>query len=311
MSSPAAPDGESRLALGAGILCYLIWGFVPLAMQAIGALGVAAPEILAHRIVWSVPTALIFVVLAKQGGQVLGVLRQPKVLGWLLLSSLLIAANWIVFIWAVNSGRLLETSLGYYINPLVNMAAGALLFRERIDGIGKAAMVLAGVGVAIQAVALGHLPWVSLALAFSFGTYGIVRKQVAADAQTGFLVECLLLGLPSLAFLLWLQAQGTGHFADSAATVGWLIAAGPITAVPLVLFAWAARRMPLSAMGFLQFMAPTISFMIGIAQGEPFTPIRALSFGFIWLGAAVFCWGAWRRSRTVIAAEKLARAAAE
>ncbi|WP_308238092.1 hypothetical protein [Phenylobacterium sp. J367] len=185
-----------------------------------------------------------------------------------------------------------------------------MLFRERIDRIGQTAIALAGVGVVVQAVALGHLPWVSLALALSFGGYGVVRKQVAADAQTGFLVECLLLGLPSLAFLMWLQAQGTGHFADSAATVAWLIAAGPITAIPLVLFAWAARRMPLSAMGFLQFMAPTISFMIGIAQGEPFTPVRALSFGFIWGGAAVFLYGAWRRSRAVLNAEKIVQAAA-
>jgi chloramphenicol-sensitive protein RarD len=311
MSSPSAPAGEARLALTAGVACYLMWGFVPLAMQAIGALGVAAPEILAHRIVWSVPTALVFVLVAMQGRQVMAVLRQPKTLAWLALSSVLIAVNWIVFIWAVNSGRLLETSLGYYINPLVNMAAGALLFREKMDRVGKAAMVLAAVGVVIQAAALGHLPWVSLALALSFGGYGVVRKQVAADAQTGLFVECLLLGLPSLAFIAWLQAQGTGHFSDSPATVAWLIAAGPITAVPLVLFSWAARRMPLSAMGFLQFMAPTISFAIGLAQGEPFTPLRALSFGFIWGGAAVFCYGAWRRSRTVVAAEKIAvRAAA-
>lgn len=305
MSSPSTPGGEARLALTAGIACYLIWGFVPLAMQAIGALGVGAAEILVHRIVWSVPTALVFVLAARQGRQVLDVLRRRKVLGWLALSSVLIAINWIVFIWAVNSGRLLETSLGYYINPLVNMAAGALLFRERIDRIGKAAMALAAVGVVVQAVALGHLPWVSLALALSFGGYGVVRKQVAADAQTGLFVECLLLGLPSLAFIAWLQAQGAGHFADSAATVAWLIAAGPITAIPLVLFAWAARRMPLSAMGFLQFMAPTISFMIGLIQGEPFTPLRALSFAFIWGGAAVFCYGAWRRTRSVAMAEKV------
>ena len=305
MPPASAPGGEARLALGAGIACYLIWGFVPLAMQAIGALGVGAAEILVHRIVWSVPTALVFVLAARQGRQVLDVLRRPKVLGWLALSSVLIAINWIVFIWAVNSGRLLETSLGYYINPLVNMAAGALLFRERIDRIGKAAMALAAVGVVVQAVALGHLPWVSLALALSFGGYGVVRKQVAADAQTGLFVECLLLGLPSLAFIAWLQAQGTGHFADSTATVAWLIAAGPITAIPLVLFAWAARRMPLSAMGFLQFMAPTISFIIGLVQGEPFTPLRALSFAFIWGGAAVFCYGAWRRTRSVAMAEKV------
>jgi chloramphenicol-sensitive protein RarD len=169
MPPASTPGGEARLALGAGIGCYLIWGFVPLVFQAINRLGVGPWEILAHRIVWSIPAAALFVLLARQGRQVAEVLRKPRTLAWLFLSSLLIAANWVVFIWAVTSGKLLEASLGYYINPLVTMAAGALIFRERIGRIGMAAIVLALVGVAIQAAALGQLPWVSLVLAFSFG----------------------------------------------------------------------------------------------------------------------------------------------
>jgi chloramphenicol-sensitive protein RarD len=301
MSSPAAPGGEARLALTAGISCYLIWGFVPLVFQAIGTLGVGPWEMLAHRIVWSIPTAALFVLLAKQGHQVMRVLRHPRTLAWLFLSAVLIAINWVVFIWAVTSNRLLETSLGYYINPLVSMAAGALIFRERIDRIGQVAIGLALVGVLVQTVALGHLPWVSLVLAFSFGGYGVVRKQVAADAQTGLLVETLLVGLVAAGYLAWLAAPGGGHFGVPV-TSAWLIASGPITAIPLVLFAWAARRVPLSLMGFLQFIAPTISFVIGLAQGELFTPLRALSFAFIWGGAGVFLYGAWRRSRTVLRA---------
>jgi chloramphenicol-sensitive protein RarD len=152
---------------------------------------------------------------------------------------------------------------------------------------------------------------VSLILAFSFAGYGVVRKQVAAEAQTGLLVECLVLGLPSLAFIAWLQAQGQGHFTQDLPTALWLIASGPITAIPLVLFSWAARRIPLSAMGFLQFIAPTISFVIGLTQGEAFTPARAVSFAFIWCGAAVFLFGAWRRSRTFMRAQVVAEAAAE
>lgn len=296
----SAPGGESRLALSAGIGCYLIWGFVPLVFQAIGRLGVGPGEILAHRILWSMPTAALFVLLAGQGRQFLAVLKRPRVLAWLGLSSLLIATNWIVFIASVNSGRLLDASLGYYITPLVNMAAGAILFRERIDRLGYVAMALAALGVAIQALALGGLPIVSIVLALSFGAYGIVRKRVAADAQTGFLVECLVVSLPALAYVLWLAHAGHSHFSGAAAA--WLVAAGPITAIPLVLFAWAARRIPLSAMGFLQFMSPTISFVIGLLEGEAFTPLRALSFVFIWGGAAVFLWGAWRRSRPVRAA---------
>lgn len=293
----SAPGGESRLALGAGIGCYLIWGFVPLVFQAIGRLGVGPGEILAHRIIWSAPTAALFVLLAGQGRQFLAVLKRPQVLAWLGASSLLIATNWIVFIASVNSGRLLDASLGYYITPLVNMAAGAILFRERIDRLGYAAVALAMLGVAVQALALGGLPIISIVLALSFGGYGIVRKRVAADAQTGFLVECLVVSLPALAYVLWLTHAHQGHFGGVAAA--WLVAAGPITAVPLVLFAWAARRIPLSAMGFLQFMSPTISFVIGLMEGEAFTPLRALSFVFIWGGAAVFLWGAWRRSRSV------------
>lgn len=304
MSPVSAPGGDNRLALGAGLSCYLIWGFVPLVFQAIGALGVGPWEILAHRIVWSIPTAALFVWLARQGPQAMAVLRQPKTLAWLFLSSLLIATNWVVFIWAVTSGRLLESSLGYYINPLVSMAAGALLFRERIDRIGMAAIALALAGVTVQAIALGHLPWVSLVLAFSFGGYGVVRKQVAADAQTGFLVETLLVGLVAAGYIAWQAGQpGASHFSDPV-TAAWLIACGPITAIPLVLFSWAARRVPLSVMGFMQFLSPTISFFIGLLQGEAFTPLRALSFAFIWGGAAVFLYGAWRRSRSVVLAQK-------
>jgi len=300
----SAPGGEPRLALGAALGCYLIWGFVPLYFQAVGHLGVGPWEILAQRIVWSVPAAAAFVLAARQGRQVLRVIRQPKVLAWLALSSVLIAANWVVFIWAVTSNRLLEASLGYYINPLVSMAGGALLFRERIDRIGMAAIALALVGIVIQTVALGHLPWVSLVLAFSFGFYGIVRKQVAADAQTGFLVETLLVGVAALGYIVWLQGRGAGHFGDPV-TALWMIGAGPVTAVPLVLFSWSARRLPLSVIGFLQFLSPTISFGIGLLQGEAFTPARALSFAFIWAGAGVFLFGAWRRSRSALRAQAL------
>lgn len=293
---------ERRAALVSGALCYLIWGFVPLFMQVIGRQGPGAWEILTHRIIWGAVTAGLLVLLAKQGRQVLAVLRQPRTVGLLLLSSALIAINWIVFIYAVNDGRVLETSLGYYINPLVNMAAGALIFREKLDRIALGAIGLAAVGVLIQTAALGHLPWISLTLALSFGGYGIVRKWVSADAQTGLFVECLLLGLPCLAYIVWLQSTGAGHFGVTTGATLWLIASGPITAAPLALFAWAARRMPLSAMGFLQFIAPTISFTTGVLQGEAFTTLHAVSFSFIWLAAAVFVFGALRAARKAKAA---------
>ena len=300
MSSPSAPS-ETRLALGAGVACYLIWGVVPLVFQAIGRLGVGSWEILAHRSLWGAPTALLFVLMARQGGQALGVFAKPRVLGWLSVSAALIGANWSLYIWAVNSGHVLECSLGYYITPLINMAAGALIFRERIDRFGLFAIALAGVGVTLQAVALGHLPVISLALALTFGAYAIVRKRVDADAQTGLFIECLLLAVPSVAFLVWLQAEGQSHFVGGSTATLWLLACGPITALPLMLFSWSARRIPLSLMGFLQFMGPTIAFAIGVSQGEAFTPLRAVSFVFIWGGAVVYAWGVWHRSRPAAA----------
>lgn len=296
MTPPPAPaQSEGRAALIAGISCYAIWGVGPLIFQQMGAAGADAWEIMGHRAVWSVLWAGLLVLLAKQSSQVWTVLRDPRTLALLAVSTLLIAANWTLFVWSVNNGRTLETSLGYYLNPLINMAAGALLFRERMDVFGKVAMGLAAVGVGVQAWALGHAPLISLALAFSFGAYGIIRKLVKADAQTGLFIECLFITLPGIAYLWWVHASGGGHFFDSPVTAFWLFMAGPFTVAPLVLFSWAARRMPLSTLGFLQFLAPTISFIIGVSQGEAFGLLRGVSFGFIWLGAVVFAWGAFQR----------------
>lgn len=299
MTSTPAPQGEARLALAAGITCYGIWGLMPLAFQAMNRLGVPPYEILAHRTIWAVPCAAVFVLIAKQGRAVVDAVRDFKVLRWLLLSAGAIAINWGVFVLAVNSGRVLETSLGYFINPLFNMAAAAIFFRETINRSGQIAILLAGIGVVIQAFALGHLPIMSLLIALSFCIYGVARKKVAADAQTGLLIECVILAVPALGFVWWLASHGQSHFGPPLTSI-WLMLAGPITAVPLMLFSWAARRMALSGLAFLQFLVPSMTFMLGVAQGEPFTPLRALSFVFIWGGAGVFLWSilqAWRKGR--------------
>jgi chloramphenicol-sensitive protein RarD len=304
-AEPASPSVGSGRALTAGIVCYLIWGIVPLVFQAMGRLGISSWEILANRTVWAVPMALGFVVWARQGAEVRTAFRHPRNLAWLAISALLIAGNWSIYIWAVNSGRVLETALGYYINPLIGMAAGALIFRERIDRLGYLAIALAAGGVIVQAVAIGGLPIVSLALALSFGAYGIVRKRVAVPAQAGLLVECLLLAGFGLAYVAWLQAKGAGHLGASWPATLWLLSCGPFTAVPLVLFAWAVRRIPLSSLGFLQFLGPTTGFIVGVAEGEQLSPLRALSFVFIWGGAVVFAYAAWKRSRPALKATAL------
>jgi chloramphenicol-sensitive protein RarD len=299
MVPSSVPD--SKPAYLAGVACYGLWGFLPLYFHVLSKLGVGSWEMIAHRTMWSVLWAGGLVLLARQGGQVAAVLRQPKTLAMLALSTLAIFGNWTIYVFAVNAGHVIEASLGYYINPLMNMAAGALLFRERMSLEGKVAIGLAAIGVAIQTLALGHLPIVSLGLALTFCVYAILRKQVKADAQTGLFIECAYLALPGLAYVWYLQSSGAGHFGSGVPVSTLLMLAGPATVVPLALFAWSARRLPLSAVGFLQFIAPTIQFLLGVALGEAFTPLRALSFVFIWLGVAVFAYGAWKRTRVVAA----------
>lgn len=292
----------ARAPLVAGVACYVLWGFLPLLFMALAHQGFTAFEILAHRAVWSVLWAGMLVVLARQSSQVWRVLTTPRTLAWLGLSTLLILINWGGYVWATTHGATLEASLGYYLNPLLNMAAGAALFRERLDRWGKVAIALAAIGVAIQALALGRPPWIALMLAFSFCAYGVIRKRVPVDAQAGLLVECLLMLIPGLAYVWWLQSQGLGHGFSGPSAVAWMMFTGAATVFPLALFAWAARRLPLSTMGFIQFLAPTLQFAVGVWAGEALTPLRIVSFAFIWLGVFVFLWAAVTQSRAARAA---------
>lgn len=296
------PQNEGRAALFAGLGAYGIWGFLPLYFHLLAGLGVGAAEMIAHRTVWSVFWAAGLVWLSRQGADVRRVLTEPRTLGLLALSTAAIFVNWTIYVVAVNQHKVIEASLGYYINPLLNMAVGALFFRERMPLTGKIAIVLATIGVGVQTVALGHLPLISLGLGISFCAYGVIRKQVKADAQTGLFFECAYLSLPGLAYVLWLQSTGAGHFLGGWNIALLLLAAGPATVAPLALFSWSARRLSLTALGFLQFVAPTLQFFVGLALGEAFTPMRALSFAFIWAGVAVFAWGAWRLSRRTVPA---------
>jgi chloramphenicol-sensitive protein RarD len=298
MTHPAPAPVAARGAVIAGVVCYTLWGLLPIYLLAVGHTGASASEIIAHRALWSVPWAGLLVVLAGQGRQVVAVLKNPRTLSLLAASALLIAGNWLLFVWAVGQGRTIEASLGYYINPLMNMAAGAILFRERMDLTGKIAIGLAAIGVAVQTLALGHLPFIALGLALTFTGYGLIRKQVAADAQTGLLVECLVLAAPAIAYIVWLQHSGAGHFTARPATTVLLLLAGPVTVAPLALFSWAARRLPLSTVGFLQFIGPTLQFFVGVESGERLNAMRIASFGFIWIGVVVFAYGAWRGART-------------
>lgn len=290
-------SADARPAYAAALGCYVIWGLMPLLFMGQAEAGFTSLEILAHRALWAAPFAAALVWLAGQGGQVRAALAQPRLLGWLTLSTALIAVNWGVYVWATTHEATLEASLGYYLNPLLNMVVGLWLFRERIDRWGWVAIALATAGVALQALALGRPPWISLVLAFSFGAYGVIRKRVPIEAQSGLLIECLILIPFGVAYVAWLQASGAGHALETPGNAAWALLNGPATVIPLALFAFAARRLPLSTLGFIQFLAPTLQFGIGVLAGEAFTPLRGLSFAFIWGGAAVFAIGAWRRSR--------------
>lgn len=291
------PGGPARQALFAGLLCYVIWGATPILFIAMGRAGASPWEIVAHRALWSAPWAGLLVLAAGQGAEVRRVFASPRRLALLALTAALISSSWALYVWSVNNGRNIESSVGYFITPLLNMAAGALVFGERIDRFGRTAVALAAIGVCLQAVALGHLPLIALYLAGVFWVYGLIRARIDVEAQTGLFVETLLMTAPGLAWVMWLQHTGAGVFGRGPAPSLLLAAAGPATVIPLALFAWTARRLPFSTTGFLQFISPTIGFLVGLAVGERLNPVGMVSFGFIWAGAAVFVLGAWRASR--------------
>lgn len=293
-----APD---RSGLTAGLACYVIWGLLPILFQALERAGVSPVEIVAWRTVFGAPLALLLVLMVGQWSGFVGM--SARTFAGLALSATLIGINWLVYVWAVGSGRTLEASLGYYINPLLNMAAGRFLFGERIDRWGWAAIGLATAGVVLQAVALNGPPWVSLILALSFCGYGIVRKRIAATAQTGLLAECAILSIPAVAWLIWTATHGRLSIGGSPGVTALMALAGPATVVPLALFAIAARSLPLTFIGFLQFISPTLQFLVGVQSGEPLTPLRAFSFVFIWGGVLVFGVGALLRGRAERAAQ--------
>jgi chloramphenicol-sensitive protein RarD len=298
---------QHERALLAGLAGYIIWGLIPALFILAGRAGSTPLEILAQRTIWSAPWAGLLVWQSRQGDQVARVFRSPRLLGQLAVSALMIVSGWSVYVWAVNNGHNIEASLGYYINPLLNMAIGATIFRERINAIGLAAIALATIGTVLQALALGHLPWIALFLAVTFTVYGIIRKRVEVDAQAGLFVESLLMWLPGVALTLWLFHAGLARFGRDAPLTSLLLAMGPVTVAPLAFFAWTTRRLPLSTVGFLQFTGPTLGFLIGVVVGERLTTLGLVSFGFIWAGVALFMFGAWRAAlRLQAASEALA-----
>jgi chloramphenicol-sensitive protein RarD len=266
---------------------YLLWGVFPIYFKALKQ--VAPLEILGHRIVWSLAVCAALLLALRRLQWLADLRRQPRVLAWFAASSILVAGNWFVYIWAVNAGRVVDASLGYFINPLVNVLIGAAFLHERLRPAQWAAVGVAAVGVAWLTWQAGALPWIGLVLALTFAVYGLLRKTAALGAVEGLALETLLLAPLAAAYLLWLAHGGHSGFADGdAATRLLLLAAGPVTAVPLLLFAAGARRIPFSTLGLLQYLGPSLQLLIGVwLYGEPFA-YRAPGYVLIWIALAVF-----------------------
>lgn len=272
---------------GAG--AYIIWGLLPLYWRALH--GVPALEILAHRIVWALVIALALVGLRRGGWAWLrAALASPRTLATFSLSAVLLTINWGVYIWAVNAGHVVETSLGYFINPLLNVLLGVLFLRERLRLGQGIAVAVALCGVLYLTLQLGAPPWIALCLAGSFGLYGLLRKTAALGSLEGMTIETLLLAAPALVYLIWLELGGSGVFLrGGAATSLLLVGAGAATATPLLLFAAGARRLTLTTMGILQYIAPTLQFTLGVTLfGEPLTAQRLIGFGLVWAALAIY-----------------------
>ena len=286
------------LWLGAG--AYILWGLLPLYLKLLT--DVPAVQVLAHRVVWSLLLLAIVVVVLGRLRTVRAAAR-GRTLVLLGASATLIAINWLTYIWAVQHAHVLEASLGYFINPLVNVALGVAVLGERVSRVQRVAVGIAAAGVAVMALSGGGAIWISLVLAVSFGLYGLIRKVAAIDALGGLTIETLLLAPLSLMVLAWAGVAGNAAFGQERSVDLLLILAGPVTAAPLLLFAAAARRLTLATLGLLQYLGPTLQFAEAVLIfGEPLRPVHIVTFAAIWTGCALYAWDAWRGTRMVAVA---------
>ena len=283
-------DADQKLDRGgvfAALAAFTFWGLVPIYYK--GLQTVDAWEVLAHRVIWSVPVLLVFLAV-RDGKSFWKKLRLPLAsIAWLTLTGLVISVNWLVFLWAVDNDQILDTSLGYFGTPLVNVVLGYLILKERLTRLQVIAVAIAAVGTIYFAWFLGGAPWIALTLAISFGVYGLLRKRLSVGPMLGLLWETSLMFLPALAYLIWLSSQSDLQFLHISIGIDLLLFGSALTTVlPLIWFNMAAQKLPLSILGFLQYLAPSISFVIAVLlYGEQFTLGHAVAFGCIWLALAL------------------------
>ena len=288
-----------RAGAGYALAAFGFWGFVPIYYKMLD--GVLPADVLAHRIVWTVVIGAVFLSLRGEWPGLLPVLRSGRTLATLLLTALLVSTNWLVFIYAVDTDRVLDSSLGYYINPLVNVLLGMTVLGERLNRARIVAVLLAAAGTLNLALSIGRLPWIALTLAFSFGLYGLLRKRTDVPVLGGLFIETAFLFPLALGVIAWLGMHGQGAFLTRSPGMDLLlVAAGPVTMLPLLWFTQAARRLPLTILGLFQYLGPTLSFLLAVfVYDEPFTRAHAITFGCIWTGLAIFSADSFRQARKI------------
>ncbi|MEP7057925.1 MAG: EamA family transporter RarD [Caldimonas sp.] len=291
--------------MNVGVVCaafaFVCWGLYPLYFRQLAAIG--AGEVLVHRVLWSLAFLFALLALRRRWAWVGEVARRPRVLAAFVASAVLLSINWVTFIWAVGNGHVVDASLGYFMTPLVNVALGCTVLHERLRRIQWFALALAAAGVCWLTAQAGQLPWIALVLASSFGAYGLLRKIATLGALEGLALETTILLPAALAGLWFLEARGSAAFpTPDLATNLWLVGVGPVTAVPLLLFAAGARRLSLTTLGLLQYLSPTLQLLLGVwVFGEPFSPPRLIGFGLIWAALVLYSIDGWRRSRRIAA----------
>ncbi|RAJ57265.1 chloramphenicol-sensitive protein RarD [Streptomyces sp. Amel2xB2] len=303
---PSATD--QRTGLLYGVAAYGLWGILPLYWHLLESTDPG--EVLAQRMVWSLPTAIVLLAVLRRWSWIRPLLRQPKRLGLVAVAAAAISLNWGLFIWSVSVGKVLESSLGYFINPLVSIAFGVLLLRERLRPAQWAAVGIGAAAVAVLSVGYGQVPWLSIGLALCFAVYGLVKKRILLDGVDSFSAETAVQFLPAMGFLIYLGATGEGSFTTGGVGHALLLAvSGVVTAVPLIFFGSAAVRLPLSTVGLLQYLAPALMFVLGLfAFHEEMPPERWAGFALVWVALCVLTWDALRTRRR--GREELRRAAA-
>ena len=288
---------DTRDGLIAAFLAYLMWGVLPVYFKLVE--DVATLEVLVHRIIWAVPFGALIIFSRRQWPEVRRALADVRVVGYLVLAAVLIAGNWFVYIWAIQKDQIFQASLGYYINPLLFTLAGVLLFGEKLRSFQIAAIFLAAAGVLILTISSGQVPVIALILGTLFTIYGVIRKRIVVGGMPGLFIETLVLLPFSMAYLVWIMISGAAEFGSgSPSMMVLLILAGPVTVLPLLCFALATRRLNLSTVGFMQFIAPTLQLIIGVLYGEELTSAHVVCFSLIWLAVGLFSWDAWRARRT-------------